>query len=124
MIRRPLNSRFRDAVLSGRKFCTMRDTPWPIGVPIMLYEWTGAPYRSKQAEVAVVVVEQVETITIRHTAEGMRYSISRVEGKWLWEAEGFDSGTDIDEWFSKTIQPGGSATKFLHRFKLIERGAA
>ena len=63
MIKRPLNSRFSDAVLEGRKVTTIRDTPWPVGKPIMLYNWSGAAYRSPQIDVAAVLV--VETTLIR-----------------------------------------------------------
>lgn len=36
MIRRPLNSRFNQKVLDQIKVTTLRDKPWPVGVPIQL----------------------------------------------------------------------------------------
>jgi hypothetical protein len=46
MLKRPLNSRFNDAVLANQKITAILDKPWPIGVPIMLYNWTGAAYHN------------------------------------------------------------------------------
>lgn len=40
MIKRPLDKRFNAAVLTGKKFTTIRGKPWPVGVPIMLYNWS------------------------------------------------------------------------------------
>ena len=57
MIKRPLNPRFSDAVREGRKFTTIRADLWPVGVPIMLYNWSGAAYRSKQIDVAAIIVQ-------------------------------------------------------------------
>ena len=42
MLKRPINSRFRELVLRDEKTTTIRDKPWPVGVPIMLYSWTGS----------------------------------------------------------------------------------
>lgn len=39
MIKRPLNSQFREKVLCGEKTTTIRDKAWPVGVPIMLYAY-------------------------------------------------------------------------------------
>ena len=52
MTRRPLNERFANKVLAEIKHTTIRDKAWPMGKPIMLFRWSGKPYRSKQIEVA------------------------------------------------------------------------
>ena len=56
MIKRPLDPKFSDAVREGRKVTTIREKPWPVGKPIMLYNWSGIPYRSKHIDVASVKV--------------------------------------------------------------------
>ncbi len=118
MIKRPLDIRFEDRVREGRKCTTIRDKPWPIGKPIMLYRWSGKPYSSPQIDVCPVVVTYIHPITISNTPEGMRYSISFVSGTILWECEGFDSGEDMDSWFSSKIKPGQTVEKHLMRFNL------
>lgn len=128
MIRRPLDPRFSQAVLHGRKITTIRQNPWPVGVPIMLYNWTGAPYRSKQAEVAAVVVEETTTIHIgRFKGESgiMHYCAERSihSGRKLWQCEGFLSKEDMDEWFRCLIKAGQTATKVLMRFRLVNDSA-
>lgn len=120
MIRRPLNERFADAVLEGRKITTIRDNPWPIGKPIMLFSWSGKPYRSKQVEIAPVIVERVERVWIYHNILGfVRYSHDK-----LWVTEGFKSSVDMDEWFRGVVKRGDYAVKSLMRFELLERGEA
>ncbi|MCL5460053.1 hypothetical protein M3M33_15560, partial [Loigolactobacillus coryniformis] len=75
MIKRPLNAQFSNAVLEKRKITTIREKPWPVGVPIMLYNWSGAAYRSPQIDVGVVTVSGWWPITIAHTESGeMRYA--------------------------------------------------
>ena len=119
MLKRPLNSRFSQAVLDGRKFTTIRPKPWPVGSPIMLYNWSGAAYRSKQADVAPVIVSGFWPITIAQTDEGeMRYAYGMENEKPLWETEGFESRDDMDEWFSAVVRPGQSVTRWLMRFSL------
>jgi|GEM_PF-6156985 len=129
MIKRPLNSRFSDAVLEGRKVTTIRDTPWPVGKPIMLYNWSGAAYRSPQIDVAAVLV--VETTLIRiGRVEGeiglMCYHAERGihPGRQLWSCEGFLSEEDMDEWFRSKFKSGQWVDKHLMRFRLLERGEA
>lgn len=120
MIRRPINARFSAAVLAGRKFTTIRDKPWTVGVPIMLYKWSGAAYRSPQNDVALVMVSGWCPITIAHTEAGeMRYAYGMDCGRAIHETEGFDSRGEMDEWFRPLINPGQTATKHLMRFKLL-----
>lgn len=117
MIKRPLNPRFREAVLADGKTTTIRDKPWPVGVPIMLYSWSGAPYRSKQIDVAPVIVKGFWTIRITHLEDGgMLYAYGRVNAQPLHETEGFASRAEMDEWFRPLVKPGQTVEKTLMRF--------
>ena len=118
MIKRPLNERFSRAVLEGRKITTIREKPWPVGTPIMLYNWSGAAYRSKQIDVCAVVVEHAEVIEITHTAMGAAFSIAYVANRPLFGTEGFGSHREMEAWFEAIIKPGQTVTKSLMRFKL------
>jgi len=119
MIRRPLNERFADKVLAGIKVTTIRDKAWPVGKPIMLFRWEGLPYRSKQVEIAPVVVMGFWTIQIAQMEDGiMRYAYGMENNKPLWQTEGFDSAAELDVWFRPLVKPGQSATKHLMRFRL------
>ncbi|MEI6178310.1 MAG: hypothetical protein WCS43_15565 [Verrucomicrobiota bacterium] len=120
MIKRPLNPQFSSAVLECRKFTTIRDKPWPVGVPIMLYNWSGAAYRSKQIDVAAVMVEGVHPIEISHDETmGMRYSMHAVGQIALWSTEGFGSRAEMDAWFRPIVKPGQTVAKVLMRFRLL-----
>lgn len=119
MLKRPLNSRFSDAVREGRKFTTIRDKAWPVGVPIMLYNWSGAAYRSKQINVAPVIVQGFWPIEITQLADGsMRYDHGMENKKPLHETEGFESRDEMDSWFRPLVEPGQTVTKRLMRFRL------
>lgn len=120
MIKRPLNSQFSQAVLDGRKFTTIRKKPWPVGTPIMLYNWSGLPYRSEQIDVAAIVVVEIMEIDITRSVLGLGYwekgtsdYITR-----LWETEGFESIKDMDLWFTKLVKCGQSLTWNLMKFRL------
>lgn len=93
MIKRPLNPQFSQAVLEDRKFTTIREKPWPVGKPIMLYNWSGAAYRSKQIDVCPVMVEETTPIRIGRSCDGMLifYHAERGihQGRLLWQCEGF-----------------------------------
>jgi len=122
MLKRPLDPRFSDAVLEGRKFTTIREKPWPIGKPIMLYNWTGKAYRSKQADVAAVTPMGFWVIAITHKRDGSMLYLHGMENKKaLWETEGFDSRESMDEWFRSLVPRGQSVTKHLMRFRLANR---
>jgi hypothetical protein len=122
MIRRPLNERFSQAVLECRKVTTIRDSPWPTGKPIMLFCWSGKPYRSKQISIAPVIVELAFSIVIRRSFDDvMTYNPDGLmpDGKrWLWETEGFNSQVEMDNWFRPLLRPQDSAFKSLMRFRL------
>ena len=118
MIKRPVNSRFSEHVLADKKTTTIRDKPWPVGVPIMLYNWSGLPYRSKQIDVAAVVVKGFWTIRITHREDGgMIYAYGRMHGTPLYETEGFDSQSEMDEWFRPLVKRGQTIEKTLMLFR-------
>lgn len=117
MIRRPLNSRFGDAVREGRKTTTIRESQWPMGVPIQLYHWIGRPYRSKQIDCAIVQVWCLCPITITHSHTGIIYDHLKMPLP-LWQCEGFSTQDDMDTWFACKIEPGKTFHGFLHRFTL------
>lgn len=125
MIKRPLHQEFGPKVLAGIKVTTIRDNPWPIGKPIMLYHWSGRAYASKHADVAAVVVLGVRTIRITHREDGgMLYSYGQPMERRIHETEGFESRQQMDEWFRPLVNRGLTVTKYLMRFHLVERGAA
>lgn len=119
MHRRPLDPRFNQAVLDGSKFTTIRDKIWPIGVPIMLYNWSGAPYRSKQRNVAPIIVDGYWPILLHHHTDGsMSYDYGMQKTIPLYSTEGFSTASDLDAWFRPLIPQGKTGLKFLHRIHL------
>lgn len=121
MIKRPLNARFSDKVPPEIKTTTIRDKVWPVGVPIMLYNWSGAAYRSKQIDVAAVIVTAAISIDISRDDEGnMTFSEIMGLGRQLWETEGFNSRVELDDWFRPLVKPGQTVTKALMRFRLYQ----
>lgn len=119
MIKRPLNPRFTPAVLAGRKFTTIREKLWPIGTPVMLYNWSGAAYRSKQNDVAVVKVTGYWPILITHQQDGtMIYESGMGTTPALYQTEGFSTQAEMDDWFRMLVKPGQTASKFLMKFRL------
>lgn len=118
MIKRPLNSRFREQVLADKKTTTIRDKVWPLGVPIMLYNWSGAAYRSKQIDVAPVRVVGFWTIRIAHGEDGlMDYYSGKESGPALYESEGFESREEMDAWFRPLVKRGQTIEKTLMLFR-------
>ena len=123
MIRRPLDRCFRQKVLDMVKVTTIRDQAWPLGVPIMLYHWTGKPYRSKQEDFVPVMVEVSSPMVIMRTRRhgALSYmSESRLVELPLWVTEGFDSESAMHDWFRKIVPVGGVAKKNIMRFRLWE----
>lgn len=122
MIKRPIDQRFSDAVLNGRKITTIRSNPWPIGVPIMLYSWSGKPYQSKHKNVCAVIAERTMPIQLSRSLNGNVFETPAApilcEGKPLHECEGFDSVDDFYDWFRPLIKPGQTITKTLIRFRI------
>lgn len=116
MIRRPLNSRFNGAVERDEKITTIRDKAWPVGVPIMLYNWTGLPYRSKQKAICDVTVSKTSLIVISRSADAIHFAYDMELPRPLWSCEGFDSEQDMHDWFAAKLKLGQSVTKVLHLF--------
>lgn len=122
MIRRPLNPRFEQPVLDGIKTTTIREKPWPIGKPIMLFRWQGLPYRSKQADIAPVVVEETRDIIIERWPGGglgIGLYVPLPDAPQLWETEGFESQEDMTAWFRNAIPENVFAKRMaIMRFRL------
>lgn len=120
MIKRPINPRFSAAVREGRKFTTIRLKPWPIWKPIMLYNWSGAAYRSKQIDVAVIEVEEVLEMVITHDEHGgLVFGRDQIDGIPIYKTEGFDDAGQMQEWFSKVVPIGKTVEFSLMRFRLL-----
>lgn len=119
MIKRPLNSKFNSKVKDGTKFTTIRCKPWPCWKPIMLYNWSGAAYRSKQRNVVAIQVFDTHPITITRTDDCVRFSIIKVDDRELWESEGFDSKEQLHEWFVKSLKPNTVFNYHLMRFRKL-----
>jgi hypothetical protein len=120
MIKRPINPRFNEAILSGCKLTTIRDSFWRTDVPIMLYNWSAAAYRSKQIDVAPIIVESVQPLEIVMPDFGEPSYYPRIiDGRPLWSCEGFKDQDDMDSWFYKVVKTGQTANKFLMRFRLL-----
>lgn len=81
----------------------------------MLYNWSGKPYRSKQIDVAVVVVEETFRVWVQHGKDG-KVGYSRGQ---LWVTEGFGSREEMDDWFRAVVPCGQDMPKTLMRFCLL-----
>lgn len=128
MIKRPLHMQFGDAVLAGRKITTIRCKPWPVGVPIMLYHWAGAAYRSKQINLAAVEVLETMPIEISNPEFGTIHFNIRWVGKpsWLygrplWSCEGFANREAMEAWFCREVPHGDTEIRHLMHFRLLNR---
>lgn len=120
MIKRPLNAGFNQVVLDDIKTTTIRDKAWPVGKPIMLYNWSGAAYRSKQVDVVAVMVEEVHLMVIKNDYPlGMDFSIKYVAGRELYVTEGFATRKALDAWFAKLVKPERTTTKWLMKFRRV-----
>lgn len=87
----------------------------------MLYNWSGAAYRSKQIDVAAIIVAEVQPIEIAMPDFGEpAYTPRKLDcGCPLWVSEGFASQDDMDSWFYKVVKTGETVTKSLMRFSLL-----
>jgi hypothetical protein len=124
MIKRPLNPRFSSAVLKGRKVTTIRERSWPIGKPIMLYNWSGLPYRSKQVDVAAIEVVAVYPVYLSLHGVNFSYVAPCNHGEdalpaELWETEGFGTMAEMSDWFTPLLKDGECSGKCLMRFRLL-----
>lgn len=135
MLKRPLHARFGPKVLAGIKRTTIRDTAWLLHKPIMLYHWTGKPYRSPQQDVAAVEVVFTCSISLCHARRcgtsalqvafngndlmDFHAKLDDTKNNWLWQLEGFDSRDAMDAWFLPLIKPGQTVHKHLMLFRLL-----
>jgi len=131
MLKRPVNSRFNDRIRAGIKITTIREKPWPVGKPIMLYNWSGKPYGSPQRDVCAVEVVFTCPINIIPTDKGVSYWLEGNDlvslhetfdptiNTPLWQCEGFDSQDDMDAWFRAVLKPGMTTEMHLCRFKTL-----
>lgn len=125
MTKRSVNPRFRSPIEALVKTTTIRDNPWPLGVPIMLYSWHGKPYRSKHHDLCEIIVNYIYEIQITHLDGGkMRYERAGYVYTTLWITEGFNSQADMDEWFRDVVPVGETATKHLMCFTLTKEAQA
>lgn len=92
-----------------------------MGVPIMLYNWSGKPYRSPQIDVCAVVVQATCPIVIRRREDGvMEYVPEILQYRELWETEGFHDQADMDTWFSAKMKPGQEIERHLMFFERMK----
>jgi hypothetical protein len=119
MIRRSLNKRFVEAVLSDTKTTTIRENDWPVGVPIRLFTWTGTPYRSRQQDVATVVVREVRKVRVNHLPDGAILIEGDTGGTRLHQTEGFRDEEDMAAWFRKVVPLAQSWPQSLMRFERV-----
>lgn len=86
----------------------------------MLYNWSGAAYRSPQNDVAAIIVTGFWPIEIAHVKESaLSYSHGMDVGIPLWQTEGFESREAMDDWFRPLVKPGQTVVKHLMRFSLL-----
>lgn len=124
MIKRPINARFSEAVLTGRKFTTIREKPWPLWTPIMLYNWSGAAYRSKQIDVAAIEVEEVLEMLVTNDRDGgLVFGRDKIDGIPIHQTEGFDDAGQMQEWFANVVPVGKTVELALMRFHLLNTQA-
>lgn len=124
MIKRPIDRRFKEAVLEGRKITTIRKTPWPISKPIMLFHWAYKPYRSEHKNVCAVEALSERTIFIDHSKYGkIQYffpiPLREISGDELWKLEGFESQEAMDTWFREATKPESTTTMHLMHFRRL-----
>lgn len=116
-------SRFRQPILEEVKFTTIREKPWPIGVPIMAYEWLGTPYRSKQAEICPVIAEKTTLIEIWTCVKGEAITFTpakKIHGDVpLWKCEGFHDEREMKDHFLSKLGPDQKVTMHLIRFRRL-----
>lgn len=85
----------------------------------MLYNWSGAAYRSAQIDVAEIEVEEVLELEVTHDPDGgVVFSRAHIDGKPIHQSEGFADAGQMQAWFSKVVKVGESASLHLMRFRL------
>lgn len=85
----------------------------------MLYNWSGAPYRSKHIDVAVIEVEEVLEMIVTHDPDGgIIFGRDNIDGIPIHRTEGFDDAVQMQEWFGKKVPRGKVVELALMRFRL------
>lgn len=86
----------------------------------MLYNWSGAAYRSPQNDVAPVIVSNVRVIRITHRQDGdMIFAYGQQNDRRLHETEGFSTRVELDAWFRPLVKRGDTVAKSLIYFCLL-----
>lgn len=86
----------------------------------MLYNWSGAAYRSKQVDVAAVEVEEVLEMIVTHDRDGgIVFGRDKIDGIPIHKTEGFDDVAQMQEWFAKVVPVGKTVELALMRFRLL-----
>ena len=85
----------------------------------MLYNWSGAAYRSKHVDVAPVEVAAATHLRIESGCGALHYFLDGERVFDLWKDEGFSSWEAMDEWFRPIIKPAQIVDKVLMRFSLL-----
>lgn len=106
------------------KVTTIRDKAWPTNTPIMLYSWTGKPYRSKHLDLTPIIVESIHPIIFHLSTDGTLSYIHATEPcPWLdrlWYHEGFKSEQELIDWFTPILPKENPVTKYLMKFHRIK----
>jgi hypothetical protein len=85
----------------------------------MLYNWSGAAYRSKQIDVAAIEVEEVLEMVVTHDEDGgVVFSRDKIDGIPIHQTEGFDDAGQMQDWFAKAVPKGKTVELSLMRFRL------
>jgi hypothetical protein len=86
----------------------------------MLYNWSGAAYRSKQVDVAAVEVEEVLEMIVTHDRDGgIVFGRDKIDGIPIHKTEGFADAGEMQRWFAKVIPVGKTFELALMRFRLL-----
>lgn len=86
----------------------------------MLYNWTGAAYRSKQKDVAAIEVKEVLEMIVTHDKDGgIVFSRDKIDGIPIHQTEGFEDAGQMQEWFMKAVPKGKTVELALMRFHLL-----
>lgn len=86
----------------------------------MLYNWSGAAYRSPQIDVAAIEVEEVLEMVVTHDREGgIIFCRDNIDGIPIHKTEGFANAGEMQRWFAKVVPIGKTVELSLMRFRLL-----
>jgi hypothetical protein len=122
MIKRRINKQFAAALKRGGKTTTIRNEPWPVGVPIMLYAWSSKGDRSRRDLVKVMVTEVCSIAICRGLNDEITLFVPNdPPDPPLFKGEGYQSHITLCDWFKKRIGRGSSSQMYLIRFRLLDK---